>query len=80
MDVDDYSDTDESDEAIDDFHHLVELVTFPRRAKIIRTRRDHFKVWKDDEFLNRFYLNKDVVKCIDSIESKIVLHTKLNKL
>ncbi|KAF0750919.1 putative nuclease HARBI1 [Aphis craccivora] len=59
MDIDDYSDTEESDEAIDDFDHLAELVAFPRRAKIIRERPDHFKVWRDDEFLNRFRLNKD---------------------
>jgi len=62
MDIDDYSDTDESDEAIDDFDHLVEIVAFPRRAKIILKRPDHFKVWRDDEFLNRFRLNKDTVK------------------
>jgi len=46
MDVDDYSDTDESDETIDDFDHLAKLVAFPRRAKIIRKRPDHFKVWR----------------------------------
>lgn len=73
---DDYSDTEESDEAIDDFEHLAELVAFPRRVKIIRKRPDHFKVWRDDEFLNRFRLNKDTVKFIlRIIESKIVSQT-----
>jgi len=73
---DDYSDTEESNEAIDDFEHLAELVAFPRRAKIIRKRPDHFKVWRDDEFLNRFRLNKDTVKFIlRIIESKIVSKT-----
>ncbi|KAF0720277.1 putative nuclease HARBI1, partial [Aphis craccivora] len=76
---DDYSDTEESDEAIDDFEHLAELVAFPRRVKIIRKRPDHFKVWRDDEFLNRFRLNKDTVKFIlRIIESKIVSQTNRN--
>jgi len=76
MDIDDYSDTDESDEAIDDFDHLAELVAFPRRAKIIRKRPDHFKVWRDDEFLNRFRLNKDTVKfLLRIIEPKITSQT-----
>lgn len=76
MDIDDYSDTDENDEAIDDFDNLAELVAFPRRAKIIRKRPDHFKVWRDDEFLNRFRLNKDTVNfLLRIIEPKIASQT-----
>lgn len=49
-----------------------ELVGFPRQAKVIRVRSDHFEVWKDKEFLHRFHLTKNTVKFIlDIIEIKL---------
>jgi len=64
IDIVNYFDIDDENEADDDFVHLAELVAFPRRAKVIRERPDHFNVWSDEEFLNRFRLKKDTIKFI----------------
>lgn len=64
MDVGDYFDIVHEIEAEDDFVNMAELVAFPRRAKVFRKRPDHFQVWRDEEFLNRFRLKKDTVKFI----------------
>lgn len=76
MGYEDYYDTDDENEADDDFVRLAVIVAFPRRAKVIRERPDHFQVWRDDEFLHRFRLNKNTVKFIlNIIESKIASPT-----
>lgn len=76
LDIEDYFDINDENEADDDFVNLAELVAFPRRAKVIRDRPDHFQVWRDYEFLNRFRLSKDTVKFIlHIIEPKIKSQT-----
>lgn len=56
----------------DSLFELAELVAFPRQAKVIRDRPDHFQTWRDDEFLQRFRLTKNTVKFIlDVIETEI---------
>jgi len=79
IDIVNYFDIDDENEADDDFVHLAELVAFPRRAKVIRERPDHFNVWSDEEFLNRFRLKKDTIKFIlRLIEPKIKSQTSRN--
>lgn len=52
------------------------IVGFPRQAKTIRDRPDHFQVWRDNEFLQIFRLTKTTVKFIlDVIETKIASPT-----
>ncbi|GLV46575.1 uncharacterized protein CBL_20880, partial [Carabus blaptoides fortunei] len=34
----------------------------PRRAKILRERKNHFEEWDEIDFLNRFRLSKDTVR------------------
>lgn len=60
----------------DSLFELAELVAFPRQAKVIRERPDHFQTWRDDEFLQRFRLSKNTVKfLLDVIETKIASPT-----
>lgn len=70
-----YDDNNGSD-SDDSLFELAELVAFPRQAKVIRERPDHFQTWRDDEFLQRFRLSKNTVKfLLDVIETKIALPT-----
>lgn len=76
LDDGDYFDTDDENEAEDDFVQLAEFVAFSRQKKMIRKQPDHFQIWRDDEFLHRFRLKKDTVKFIlYMIESKITSQT-----
>jgi len=75
MDVLDYDDNHESDSDSSLFE-LACIIGFPRQAKTIRDRPDHFQVWRDNEFLQRFRLTKTTVKFIlDVIETKIASPT-----
>lgn len=77
MDILNYIDNDESDSDSDDsLFELADLVAFPRQAKVLRERPDHFQAWRDNDFLQRFRLNKNTVKFIlDVIETKIASPT-----
>ena len=56
----------ESDED-DDFLEFNVIIAFPRRARIFRNRPDHFKGWTEDEFLQKFRLNKNTVRFLVEI-------------
>lgn len=74
MDILNYIDIIDNSESDSDhsLFELAELVGFPRKAKVIRDRPDHFQTWRDHEFLQRFRLSKNTVKFIlDVIETKI---------
>ena len=60
---------DEDDEEFIDFGMMI---AFPRIAKRIRERVDHFTFWRDSEFFFRFRLNKETVRYLVSlIQDKI---------
>lgn len=69
----DLSDGDSDD---DEFMEFVLLITFPRRRKVVRQRPDHFEMWRDHEFLERFRLAKNTVRFIvDKLRNAISSRT-----
>ncbi len=55
-----------------DFLELSLLISFARKRKVFRRRANHFRIWNDKEFYDRFRLSKYVVKYVLSlIEDKI---------
>lgn len=58
---------DQLDELTDDedFKNFALFVAFPRRrSRVVRQRPDHFEMWGDFEFLERFRLSKNTVRFI----------------
>ncbi len=43
----------------EDFMDVAVIIAFPRRRKVIRPRPDHFTIWRNDEFVDRFRLSKN---------------------
>ena len=64
----------------EDFHSLVMLVTFPRKARVFRQRIDAFSLYSDNEFIDRFRLSKDCVKfLVDRLRHRISSRTMRNR-
>lgn len=49
--------SDQEDISDEELHENV--LVFQRRPKTIRPRPNHFNIWEDDEFYNRFRLSKN---------------------
>lgn len=47
------------------------VIAFPRNARIFWKRPDHFIEWTDDEFLQRFRLNKHVKFLVEILYNKL---------
>lgn len=56
----------------DDFLEFAALIAFPRRPQIYRQRPDHFTIWRENEFFDRFRMSKNTVRFIlHLIENRI---------
>lgn len=59
-----------SDEEDADFMQFTLLLAFPRNRPILRPRTDHMTMWTEDEFLQKFRLNKGVVRLLTEMLEK----------
>lgn len=46
------------------FMQLALLVTFPRKRKMFLQRHNHFRKWRNEQFLARFRFSKETVRFI----------------
>lgn len=59
----------------EDFLGLVDAVLHPRMPRTFRQRPDHFTLWTDNEFLQRFRLTKNTVAYISECVSPTISST-----
>lgn len=62
---------------MNDGEDLAVFVERPLQQRIFRERPDHFQIWDNTEFLNRFRLSRETVQyLLHQIEGVITHHTK----
>lgn len=63
------SDLDIENESYQDY---ASVIGYARRTKVIRLRPNHFDIWGDAEFYNRFRMSKQTAKMVlNQIASRI---------
>jgi len=48
----------------EDFEELAVMIAFPMERRVIRKRPDHFDVWNDSAFIDRFRLSKEAANFV----------------